>query len=96
MIKWKDTTSFSQGDKERIPNLWTLRTSELTISLVRNHRYVEGQYVIHCTSLSIDTLPIGLPSSEPIEVAQEIAITKVRDKLSAMMKSIEDIDTTKP
>jgi hypothetical protein len=88
---WKDTTSFSQGDKEKVPNIWTLRTDQLTISLVRNHRMIQGQWVMHCTLLAIDTLPIGLPSSEPIEVAQEIAITKVRDKLSAMMKSIEDI-----
>ena len=36
---WQDVTSYSQGDKKRLPNCWSVKVGHFKLSLVWNHRY---------------------------------------------------------
>lgn len=52
---WKDTTSYSQGDKERKQTTYTTESGRIRITITCAHIYYPGQWVMHCPGLSVDT-----------------------------------------
>jgi hypothetical protein len=91
MATWKDTTSYSRGDTERVPTTFTIITGELSITVTRGHIRCPGMWVMHCPSLRIDTMDMNYAADQPIEWAQERAIQIVRERLSAMLLSVISI-----
>lgn len=76
MNRWQDTTSYSRGDRERVPKSFTLKLEPgLDITVTREHIYYKGRWIIHCYALGFDTVP--LPEGITQEQAQELAIAHV-------------------
>ncbi len=67
---WKDATSYSRGDRERVPSAWEIVSGALRVVVVSRHRLVPGQWVMHCDELRMDTVSLGVCSSQPAERAQ--------------------------
>lgn len=82
---WKDTTTYSQTDTERIPTTYTLELNGLRITVTCGHVLYKPQWVMHCFALFIDTKP--LPNCASAEEAQTRAIKIVYNKA----KNILDI-----
>lgn len=83
--QWKDQTSYSRDDRERIPSVWQLQlTHELYITVVRKHRHNPGSWVMHCApwfdTHSLDLMPIP----ENRDEAMARALSKVRTKIEEL------------
>ena len=85
---WKDSTSYSRDDKERVPTAWTTNTSELSITIVKAHIYYPGQWVMHCFALSMDTIKMKIPDTATTSQAQELAVKMVKDRLEKLLDSL--------
>jgi hypothetical protein len=90
--EWKDVTSFSRDDKDRIPSVWTLQlTRHVRISVVRSHVYDKENWVMHCAPW-FDTYSLKLPSTvENRDEAMSRATALVRAKveeLAAAMRAV--------
>ena len=44
MAEWKDTTSYRQGDKERVPTTWTRNLSGVRLTVTRSHIYYPDRW----------------------------------------------------
>ena len=93
MAEWKDTTSYSQGDKERTPDCWSITTGEVRIVVMRNHRMNPGFWTMHAYGLGIDTLDLKLPSDEPESLAKFMAINVAASKARDMVKDIQSLQS---
>lgn len=90
--EWKDMTSFSRDDKDRIPSVWTLQlTPHVRISVVRNHIYDKENWGMHCAPW-FDRFSLKLPSTvENRDEAMSRATALVRaevEKLAAAMRAV--------
>ena len=86
---WKDTTSYSRGDKERIPTTFTVTVDELSITITCGHIRYRPDWVMHCFNLGIDTLP--MPSCENLDEAKRRAVAIVKHKLSRLTEAVNEI-----
>jgi len=89
---WKNETNFSQNDKVREQNTWALNTGCVRISLVRKHRNNPGVWVLHCYGLDIKDHDTRLLSSETPEVAQDYAISFIKNLLQKMIESLGGVE----
>ena len=55
---WKDITSYSRNDAERIPSVFEATDGNLRICVLNSHRDYRPAWVMHCAALCIDTLPL--------------------------------------
>jgi len=90
---WRDITSYSQGDKARIPTTFELRlTPHFRICVVRGHRYAPDVWVVHCHPW-FDTHSLNLPSTpENRDEAQARAIALVRDKIAEISSKLREVN----
>lgn len=79
-VKWKDVTSFSQGDTDRTPRSWTANAGRIRIDVHRHIHYPPDVWLLSCDALRIDNNE--LPSRD-IEDAKCEAVAVVRGLLEA-------------
>lgn len=72
-MKWIDTTSYSQSDKERIPRAWTIRSENLTITVHRHIYHDPDVWLISCQHIC-DCKKL---KSKDIELAKNEALNYV-------------------
>ncbi len=88
MTEWKDTSSYSQSDKEHIPNIWSLYVPGLRISVIRAHRYCPDSWCLTCAPW-FDAWPLKLaPTVENRDAAMAKAVEIVRKKLQDAIKEL--------
>jgi len=51
---WEDETSYSNGDKQRIPNTWMLKLPWIILCVHRHIHYEPDQWLLGCAQLGID------------------------------------------
>lgn len=82
-MEWKDITSHSRDDKERIPNTWDTKAGNLRITITRGHIYHRGSpepWVVHCRPW-FDTHPLKGIKADDIEGAQTKALAMARNQV---------------
>lgn len=86
---WKDATSYSRNDSERIPTVWELELGEYTI-MVHRHIYYKDTWLLTCREMGVDKINLN---TDAIEKAQTIAIKSiislVEVKIAKMKKVID-------
>jgi hypothetical protein len=88
-MEWKDSTSYSKGDKERKQTAWTYQNDLLRITVTNNHRDYPGKWIMHCFAIGINTKPVSLVTDEATpEQAQKAAFELVKYKIECMLNSI--------
>lgn len=75
-MKWKDETSFAQGEQDRTPRAWVARPGMLRVS-VHRHRHFEGKWVLTCAPF-FDLFEL---KSEAAKDAKAEGIALVREHL---------------
>jgi len=91
--EWKDQTSYSRGEKERVPSVWVMQlTREVRISVVRSHIYNPENWVMHCAPW-FDTHSLNLPSTvENRDEAMSRAIALVREKITEAAAAMREVN----
>ena len=73
-IKWKDATSYSQGQYGRIdPTAWECVIEGIRIWVSCGHRYYPGEWVVTCLNLGIDCKQIGKIENLSADQARALA-----------------------
>lgn len=62
MPEWKDATSYSQEEEERVPRAWSTRLGKLRVVVTKHIRY-PGHWVMHCDPF-YDTYPLDVETAE--------------------------------
>lgn len=81
-IKWKDCTTYSQGEKLRIPKAFETEIGDIRIAIVYGHIYHKGKWIFHCYTLGYDTKL--LEKAATAKEAAEMAFGMCRDKAEKM------------
>ena len=84
-MEWKDTTSYSQSDKERIPRSWTIKSVELSITVHRHRDYDKDVWLLSCVNLHIDCKQLG---NKDIELAKNEALNYVASYINILSSEI--------
>jgi hypothetical protein len=86
---WKDATSYYQGDKERIPTAWVRDFGDgVRIVVTNGHRMYRPEWVMHCFALGMDTVPLKIDRTAPLEAAQQEAIRLCRDMAARISEAL--------
>lgn len=83
--EWKDTTSYSRIDKDRIPTTFEICDGLLRVVVTCGHIYYKPQWVMHCQALSIDTRPLRNAATK--DQAQTEALHIVRNLIEELSNS---------
>lgn len=81
---WKDSTSYSRDDKERVQTAWTAESGPVRITVTCGHIHYRPEWVMHCYAVGIDTL--HMKGCTGPEDAQRRAVELVKAKA----REIED------
>ena len=86
---WKDATSYSQRDLERVPKTFTAKVGELSVTVTCGHINYKGQWIMHCHKIGMDEVEmVGCDSSQEAKVR---AVVLVRDRLNYFRKMVDEI-----
>lgn len=85
MAKWKDATSYSRDDKERIPRVWKINFGKFTLT-VHRHIYYDPKMWLASSDL-FEHREMG----EDLEEAKKKAIELLKSKLTTAIKEMEDV-----
>jgi len=89
---WKDVSSYSQSDKERVPKSFEIMAGGsrgIRIVVSRHIHYEPDQWLLQCHDLSIDN---NLLQNKDLEKAQEEAIQKVRAYVKSLAAALDTLD----
>jgi hypothetical protein len=79
--EWKDVTSYSRDDRERVPNAFAAQSGPVRLVVTCKHRDCPGEWIMHGYGLGIDTEPLGLSAEEPagkaMAEAERVALMRV-------------------
>lgn len=95
-MAWKDSTGYSRDEpyETRKPRSWSIRlTPDFTISVVSEHIYHKGQWVMHCAPW-FDTHDMHMPvANHTAEEAQAKALEMVREKIAELNRAVSALTT---
>ncbi len=83
MAKWKDTTSYSQG-QERIPTCFGFDLVRLRVTVVSSHLYYPGKWIMHFGNFC-DCKELGVATEKE---AKAKALKIAKEYLTAELKVI--------
>jgi hypothetical protein len=84
MSDWKDITSYSRGDKERIPTIFSLNAGNFRIVIMNSHIYYKGLWVLDAAPF----FNLVQLKAKTKEEAQEEAVHIVRKELKRSLRSL--------
>lgn len=92
-IEWTDTTSFSQGEKNRTPRVWTTRLGPFRLTVHRHIHYPKEQWLMSTAQMLFDCEQLASPDIEEAKcqaVAMlQAACQQVIDEIGESVKSKE-------
>lgn len=85
---WKDTTTYSRGDKERKPSEWTWEKGKLKITVLTGHMYYPNRWLLICPMAGMPQSVLKAPIETPLEEIQAAAIRIVRKRLLEYIETL--------
>ncbi|MDI9413476.1 MAG: hypothetical protein QM401_07870 [Bacillota bacterium] len=93
LIAWKDVTSYSRGDKERIPNTLKAEICGFPI-VIHRHIHYPGTWLLSCYGLNLTNVDLSTDDFNEAErnavaflVAQLDKYVELQDALKALIPS---------
>lgn len=83
-ITWKDTSSFRQGDTQRIPNTFRANVGKLRLTVHRHIHYDKNDWLLSCDAFC-DCKVIGSGTAEEAKTTAEVLI---KEYLMACLEEI--------
>lgn len=85
--KWKDKTSYSQGQEKKIPEAFVLKLPNLTISLIWSHIHNPDRWFLNCETLGLYHIDLGQVIAEE---AERLAKEKIHQRFDKIRCSLEE------
>lgn len=87
---WKDTTSYSMGQRgKKEPTSYTTESGELRITVTCGHIDWCGEWIMNCYTLGMSQ--VELIKCESVEEAKLRAIVLVKNRLSYLVKIVSSL-----
>ena len=88
-MDWKDTTSYSKGDRgHKLPSSFTYDNGLLKITVTKGHIYYPDKWIMHCFKLNLSEIDLHLTSDITAKVAQDKAFKMIRNHIKKISESI--------
>lgn len=87
-LKWEDVTAYHRGESPRVPRAWRIQHGGLVIWIGNSHVDNPGRWTMHCRTLNLDTVDLGLSASESVELAQALAIQVVQHNIGKLVADV--------
>ena len=81
---WKDSTSYSQDDNEKIPTVFSTMIGGCKISIVCGHIYHQGEWIFHCSELGFDEIELKTKTAKE---AAEKAVGFCKKKVQVLSEA---------
>lgn len=78
VTQWRDCTSYSRGDKERVPTSYEIKHGWLRICITCGHIYHRPKWVLHCGALGIDSKRITVLDNYQFTADDDLDTVKAR------------------
>ncbi|WHZ35773.1 hypothetical protein [Sagittula sp. MA-2] len=91
MTEWKDATSYRRGE-ERNPRTWAVKSGVVRLVVMKDNVNNPGFWTMHAYGLGIEDYDIKLPSDQPAELAQRMAVNIAANKARELAKAISKIE----
>ena len=88
-VVFTDSTSYSQGDKNHIPTMFSAKIGNNTITITNGHIYHKGQWLFHCYELGFNT--VVLAKAKTKEEAATGAINTCKAKIEILYKLFKNL-----
>lgn len=85
-MKWKDTSSYSQTDKVRIPNCWDIQVGAFCVTVHHHIHYPKDTWLVSCRGLDVSQVPLN---SKDISQAQPEALKYILGKMEDMRAALD-------
>lgn len=85
MTQWKDISKKTNG------SVWKVEVDTLSITVTNSHINNPDKWVLHCYELQMDTLDLGLVSTQSAEVAKYTAVALIKSRLRDLTSSLSKI-----
>lgn len=97
MIKWKDATDYSQGQRGKAPQTsWECNLSGLRIWVSCRHVYYPDEWVFSCDGLGIKATALGpeeaLTQEEARKAALHTVASRLKQKLETMVLQVRALE----
>lgn len=86
-MQWKDVTSYSRDDQERIPGSWEVRAGGLRIAVARHIHYPPDVWLLRTNWTTVDMIELH---SRDLAGAQAMALDIVRTRLSEALTALDE------
>lgn len=89
--KWKDSTSYSQGQRGKIdPTAWELKIGNVRVWIAVGHIYHPDNWVMDCNNIGLRELPIA-PNTASHKEAKKIALLQVMLRATARASELHEL-----
>jgi hypothetical protein len=89
---WKDGTSHSQGDIQRVQSVWTKEIGGIRISVLWGHLYMPSNWILHADPW-FNTYDLGrcgdLTPEQAVRKALRLVATKVNNMHQALQAEFD-------
>jgi hypothetical protein len=83
MWEWKDSTSYSRGERGTVePRSWTLGDNNHKSVVVHRRIDAPGTWFVSCYALDIESFELGTKS---LETAKRLALVRVKNALQDLV-----------
>ena len=87
-MEWKDTTSYSRSDNERIPRSWQIKSGSLIITIHRHRDYDPDIWLVSCYELSISQHKL---KNKELNQAKNEALLIVKNAIEILRSDINKL-----
>lgn len=87
-MKWKDCTSYSKGNKEKIPSSFEAHAGPLRIFIVSEHIYSLGEWVLSTYPTFVKLEALQLSADVPFKEVQQKAERLVKEKMLEVLTAL--------
>lgn len=87
-LEWRDTSSYSRDDKNKVPDCFTTDPGDLSITVLSGHIYHKGEWIMHCHALGFSEYVLGVKTFEEAAEKALLICKKKVDLWAAALKNI--------
>ena len=89
-IQWTDTSSYGQGETNRVPSTWTVQSGHLTITITR-HIHFPGKWLLRTNMPGLDMVDLSTTNEPVTEAIKRDALKRVENYLAELQQDLECI-----
>jgi hypothetical protein len=93
-MDWKDTTSYSRNETERVPTTWSAECGRFRLVITRSHIHYKGRWIFHLHPGVLDChdllLKGDVPPMDAMTKAKQVAAGVLQEALTVLDTPVKE------